>query len=151
MSDKIKKVLVPVDFTLRVHENIDYAVWLAENLNVKLFFLNVINTSVIESPKKIHLMSKSEAEHRLREKAKKKFEILIKEHELDKYDIEILIESGKPAKKIVEVANKIGADLIVTRSCGRRGLMHFIFGSTSEQVVRMADCPILVLKYKKKF
>jgi hypothetical protein len=37
-------------------------------------------------------------------------------------------------------------DLIVIGTHGRRGLDHVLHGSTAEQVVRAAPCPVLVVK-----
>jgi len=53
---------------------------------------------------------------------------------------------GDPGKKIPEVAEKLGADLIVIPSHGRTGLQRILLGSVSEQVIRNARCPVLVLR-----
>jgi nucleotide-binding universal stress UspA family protein len=30
---------------------------------------------------------------------------------------------------------------------GRKGLSHFVFGSTAEKIVRLAPCPVLTVKH----
>ena len=50
---------------------------------------------------------------------------------------------GPAAKRIVEHAEKIHADLIVMGTHARRGLSHLLLGSVAESVVRTAKCPVL--------
>jgi nucleotide-binding universal stress UspA family protein len=50
---------------------------------------------------------------------------------------------GPAAKRIVEHAGKVHADLIVMGTHARRGLSHLLLGSVAESVVRTAKCPVL--------
>jgi universal stress protein A len=53
---------------------------------------------------------------------------------------------GSPAKRIVDHAEEIGADLIVMGTHGRTGLGHLLLGSVAERVVRTAKCPVLTTR-----
>jgi nucleotide-binding universal stress UspA family protein len=53
---------------------------------------------------------------------------------------------GKPRNKIVDVASKWKADLIVLGSHGRRGFNRMLLGSVSEAVVRHAPCSVHVVR-----
>lgn len=53
-------------------------------------------------------------------------------------------EPGSPHRKIVEVANEIGASLIVMGSRGQTGLRAL--GSVSEHVTHRAECSVLVVR-----
>lgn len=53
---------------------------------------------------------------------------------------------GDPGYEIANFAERISADLVVLPSHGRTGLKRFLIGSVAERVVRMAHCPVLVLK-----
>jgi len=55
----------------------------------------------------------------------------------------------RPAHAICSFADTLPADLIVIGSHGHTGLMHMLLGSTAEQVVREAKCPVLVTKPKR--
>jgi nucleotide-binding universal stress UspA family protein len=55
-------------------------------------------------------------------------------------------ESGDPATEILRVADEIHADLIVVGTHGRSGVGRLLMGSTAEQIVRQAPCPVLTLK-----
>ena len=56
------------------------------------------------------------------------------------------IVEGDPGLEIVKLAEKLHADLIVIPSRGRTGLAHILIGSVAERVVRLANCPVLVLR-----
>ncbi len=60
--------------------------------------------------------------------------------------LETRLVSGLPAGRIVEVANEVGADLVVVGSRGRTGLPHILLGSVAERVVQTATMPVVVVK-----
>lgn len=53
---------------------------------------------------------------------------------------------GDPTTKIIDYAQTIEADLIVMVSHGRRDISRLLLGSVAEQVVRLSNCPVLILK-----
>lgn len=58
----------------------------------------------------------------------------------------IVIRFGDPGHQITDYAQEIHADLIVLSSHGQTGLTRLLLGSVAEKVVRLAHCPVLVLK-----
>lgn len=60
--------------------------------------------------------------------------------------VERLIREGDPVTEILSVAGGEKADLIVLGTHGRSGLSRLLMGSTAEQVVRQATCPVLTVK-----
>lgn len=61
--------------------------------------------------------------------------------------IHVAIRFGDPGHEIVAFADEIEAGLIIVSSHGRAGLRHLLLGSVAERVVRLAHCPVLVLKH----
>ena len=53
---------------------------------------------------------------------------------------------GAAAAEIVDLAQEIGAGLIVIGSRGLGGIRRALMGSVSESVVRHAHCPVLVVR-----
>jgi nucleotide-binding universal stress UspA family protein len=47
---------------------------------------------------------------------------------------------------IAEEAKRVGADLVVVGTRGHTGLKHLLLGSVAERTLRLADCPVLVIK-----
>lgn len=62
-------------------------------------------------------------------------------------DIQIYVTVGDAGHRISGYADEIKADLIVIPSHGRRGLRRLLIGSVAERVVRLAHCPVLVLRH----
>ena len=64
-----------------------------------------------------------------------------------KYEqVQIDIDFGNAGYRIADFARRVAADLIVIPSHGRTGLKHMLLGSVTERVIRLAHCPVLVLR-----
>ncbi|HMK43865.1 MAG TPA: universal stress protein [Dissulfurispiraceae bacterium] len=61
-------------------------------------------------------------------------------------EVKTLVRQGDPAEKILETAQKMKVDLIVTGSHGRHGTKKFLIGSVSSKIVDYSKCPVLVVK-----
>ncbi len=55
------------------------------------------------------------------------------------------VRSGKPVDEILQRADELEADLIVTVTEGHHGFLDALRGSTTEQIVRRAPCPVLAV------
>jgi nucleotide-binding universal stress UspA family protein len=53
-----------------------------------------------------------------------------------------------PSEEITRLAGELEADLIVVGTHGRRGLSRLLLGSVAEGTVRLAPCPVLVMRPK---
>jgi nucleotide-binding universal stress UspA family protein len=62
------------------------------------------------------------------------------------FDVETVIESGKPSNAIVEYADGNDVDLITIGSHGRTGASRVLLGSVAETVVRRAPVPVTVVR-----
>jgi nucleotide-binding universal stress UspA family protein len=56
------------------------------------------------------------------------------------------ISYGKSYREIVDAAREEASDLIVMGDSGRNAVDLTVFGSTTNQVVRMASCPVLTVR-----
>jgi universal stress protein A len=56
--------------------------------------------------------------------------------------------TGNPADQIVAYAHEIGAEMIIMTTHGYSGLEHVVLGSTTESVLRHAQCPVLSIRNK---
>jgi nucleotide-binding universal stress UspA family protein len=57
--------------------------------------------------------------------------------------VSLVVVAGSPVQQIIRFARAHGVDLIVMGMTGQSGLDRLIIGSTAEQVVRIAPCPVL--------
>jgi len=56
------------------------------------------------------------------------------------------LRRSDPAHVLAQLASDTEADLILVGTHGRRGLTRFLLGSVAEAVVRLAPCPVLVVR-----
>ncbi|MFN3149365.1 universal stress protein [Bremerella sp.] len=69
----------------------------------------------------------------------------------EKYkDLKIVIAFGDPGEKICHYAEQIEANSILIPSHGRSSIMRVLVGSVADRVVRLAHCPVIVLKKPRK-
>jgi nucleotide-binding universal stress UspA family protein len=61
------------------------------------------------------------------------------------FNVDVRIESGPPAQRILESARSLPADLIVIGTHGASGFEHLLLGSVTEKVLRRATCPVLTV------
>ena len=66
--------------------------------------------------------------------------------ELNYPGIQTSIVFGDPSSQIIDYAKAHHADLVVMSSHGRTGISRFMLGSVAERVVRLAHCPVLVIR-----
>jgi len=61
---------------------------------------------------------------------------------------DLIVITGDPADRIVELQSILQADLIVVATQGRGGVPRFFLGSVADRVVRAAECPVLTIRGK---
>lgn len=57
-----------------------------------------------------------------------------------------VVAANDPARGILDVARRIGADHVVVGTHGRRGLEHLVLGSVSEKVAKDASVPVTIVR-----
>ena len=56
------------------------------------------------------------------------------------------VPGDMPHRAIVDTAQRLGCDLILMASHGRRGLPGLLIGSETQRVLALAHCPVLVYR-----
>ena len=67
---------------------------------------------------------------------------------LDSVGVRCHLRLDAPATEVAQMAADLEADLVVVGTHGRRGLARLLLGSVAEAVVRLAPCPVLVVRPK---
>jgi nucleotide-binding universal stress UspA family protein len=60
--------------------------------------------------------------------------------------VEVKVISGHPVKAILD--ESAGYDLIIMGSLGRTGMAKILIGSVAEKVIKLAKCPVMVVRNK---
>jgi len=67
---------------------------------------------------------------------------------LDSVSVRAHLRLEAPAHEIAQLAADLEADLVVVGTQGRHGIARLLLGSVAEDVVRLAPCPVLVVRPK---
>jgi universal stress protein A len=59
---------------------------------------------------------------------------------------DLVMTHGVPFEKTIEIVIARQIDLIIMGSHGRTGFSHLLLGSMAEKLVRLAPCPVLVVR-----
>jgi nucleotide-binding universal stress UspA family protein len=61
-------------------------------------------------------------------------------------NVQTTLVQGGVTTEILKFAKERDCDLIVMGTHGRTGMKHLLMGSVAEQIVRVANCPVLTLR-----
>lgn len=146
-SIKIKKILVPVDFSPFSEAAVDYAVVLAKQFQAEMFLIHVIESQVYSVTDTSMVVSHEAA---LKMTAGALMDNL-RQATLEKgLSVNASVVSGVPYREIVRKAEEEGVDLIVVGTHGRTGVERLLLGSVAEKIVRLATVPVLTVRSPKR-
>jgi nucleotide-binding universal stress UspA family protein len=145
---RIKKILLPTDFFPCANQALDHALYLARKYGAEFHMLHaiVLHDDDPHNPA-AHIVNLDEIHERLKELATANMNASI--HEREDGGVKVVMEQRRgvsAADVILTYAANEEIDLIVMGTHGRRGLGHLLLGSVSEEVVRMAECPVLTIR-----
>jgi universal stress protein A len=142
---RIKRILVPIDFSANSLQALAYAVQLAQRFVAELLVLNVVEPLYVAEPNvgSADLTTLLDEQQRIADEQLARISADLRRQG---QRVRTQVECGAPAQTIVEVANNSATDLIVIATHGRTGLSHMLIGSVAERVVRLAGCPVLTVR-----
>lgn len=145
---EIQRLLVPVDFSGFSDGAVKFAAAMAANFNAEMIIFHAISEDEVEKiaesrvPRYPIDMIYADMETELATHVGK----LVAPSELEGLRVRYAVSSGTAAREIVEAAKLHKVDLIVMATHGRTGLSHVLMGSIAEQVMRLAECPVVTMK-----
>ena len=146
-----KKILLPTDGSEHANKAAKQAIWIASTSGAELIALNVIETSsLVGLPAEDLIVRIKEMLKEEGRKSLEKIADILKETEIrDECQKEVKLtastEEGSPSDVIIKTVKEEDIDLIVMGTSGKHGLDRFLLGSVTENVVRSAPCPVLVV------
>jgi len=141
----LKTILLTTDFSDTSKRAFPLARHLATTLGAKLALAYVEEDRLPPLTLEYTDIGIEEIVERQQQRAERELERLAKEEFAD-LDVKRTLSNGIPHREIVELAERLEADLIVMATHGRGFISHAILGSTTERVVRRAPCPVLVVR-----
>ncbi len=144
-SEKMKNILVPVDFSKGSMHAMEYAIKLINKIGGNLRILHVRKSKSYDQP---FILKGSEKSY---SKTVDDFcnEILghYKEQYRGKGVFDYVITTGKIYRNVIDEAEKLDAGLIVMGTHGVSGFEELWVGSNSYRVVSKASCPVLTIRH----
>ena len=138
--NNIHRVVIPVDSTDVSRVAAEQGAYFAKLLNVEVTIISVNDAE--------NYMLSALLEEQLLIKNQE----LVEEIKLIAQDYGVAVNTkmcvGSPAEEIVKCVND--DDLIVMASQGKKGFNRFLLGSVSEEVLKTAPCPVMIIKEKRK-
>jgi nucleotide-binding universal stress UspA family protein len=148
-------ILVPVDFSALSEEALLLAVELGRCLDRGVVVLHVVHDPGSmpgyygRALKQKHLARIEDGAAAMLEDFLKR---VVKEHSdlVKRKQLDSMLVTGLPSSRILEVAKKVDASMIVIGSKGLTGWKHLMIGSVAEQVVHLSPVPVTVVKSEHK-
>ena len=142
------KIVVPIDFSESSHRALDAAVELAGRFGSKLYLLHIIpeypGYALPESVSQQSIISDS------RKTAEERFAVSLGNLKAKGIAGAAHVEvSGDVAGAILDAIEREEADLLVLTTHGHSGWYPQVFGSVAEKLVKLAQCPVLLLRTPK--
>lgn len=143
-------ILVAVDFSADAEAALLWACQYAACSDAGLVVLHVIHDPA-EAPG-YYRQSDADLLRPMEEVATEMMDKFLKKIETQNPDLTAIKDAGRslvkgiPATRILEVAEAMGARLIVMGSRGRTGLPHLLLGSKAERVAQMSPIPVTIVK-----
>jgi nucleotide-binding universal stress UspA family protein len=124
---------------------VGYAVDLARRADASVTCLQVIEWLAEEEPREVGPFDVPEFRRHLMQDARGQLQAFIAEQPPISRGADARVAAGRAYREILLTASEVKADLIVMGARGRGGPPPAPLGSTTQQVVREACCPVLTV------
>ena len=138
-KNSMRKILVGFDGSEGSEQALNRAMMLIDEYG------ELILLAVVPTPSDKTFVD-DETYQKLKTKAQNLIDSVIEDLGEHDFIITGIIEEGDPATIIIEVSNRIHADLIVLGSKGSSELGNYLIGSVANKVVQYAAKPVMVVR-----
>lgn len=136
-----KPVVVPWDYSELSHEALGKAIAMAGNTDL----VHVVHVTQLPPVMEPGMVWGTIDEDSILKQCETSFEKIVTDNPNFK-GVHFKTLIGDPGLVVADYAKEHAAELIVISSHGHTGLSHLLLGSVAERVVRLAHCPVLVLR-----
>ncbi|MCD1293962.1 universal stress protein [Methanocella sp. CWC-04] len=143
------RILIATDGSKYSEKAVDYCIGMAQRLGSEVIALYVISMKTLEIYAMGHhddIRGYEEANSKLRNEGEEALRYAVRKGNESGVIVNTFIARGYPGEEILKLADQERVDMIVVGSLGKSGLEHLLIGSVSEEVVKKAPCPVLVVR-----
>jgi nucleotide-binding universal stress UspA family protein len=141
-----KRILCPVDFSEPSLAAVRFAAALAEEGTARLTLLHVFEWPPDEALEELGSDVLDQFRRERETRTRERLDSLIRQDVRNWCTPEVRLRTGKAYSEIIQCAELDHDDLIVMGVHGRGPVGQFWFGSTTNQVVRQATCPVVTVR-----
>ena len=150
-NNTITHILVPLDFSESALNALETAIAMAKQHNATITLLNVVDANALFEFKGFYYLSEKSINSIVEVSARRLSALAKKvkgEHALN-CNPEVTL--GPVALSIIKTAFDIDADLIIMGTHGVSGFRKFFIGSSAQNVIKIASCPVLTVPCNRKW
>ena len=134
-------VVVPWDFSALSRKALEQAVQMTEDRSL----IHVIHVTEYPSAYEFGMVGPTATDAEIAGRLNELFQENVAD-DPNLAGLKLTVRFGNPGVQVCEFAGKIDAELIIMPSHGRSGFSRLLLGSVAERVLRLAPCPVLVLR-----
>ncbi|HMG72668.1 MAG TPA: universal stress protein [Pyrinomonadaceae bacterium] len=141
-----RNILFPTDFTPHARSALKYAAAFARHSRGRVVLLSVqtaqVPPNLMTMPERLLENEETQWLRQLRGQVKE----MLTDPLFDGLEVEPVIVEGEPAHEIAAAVSDYDIDLVTVVTHGRRGLARALWGSTAEEIIAEAPCPVLTIR-----
>jgi nucleotide-binding universal stress UspA family protein len=141
-----RNILFPTDFTPHARSALKYAAAFARNGGGRVVLFSVqsgkVPANLLTLPQRIL----EEQDNRWLLQVRSEVLALLADPLFNGIEVEPVIVEGEPASEIARAVREYDIDLVTVVTHGRRGLSRALWGSTAEEIIAEAPCPVLTIR-----
>src|SRR2546422_800403 len=141
-----RNILFPTDFTPHARSALKYAAAFAREGRGRVVLFSVqtgnVPANLMTLPE--HVLEGQDSKWLLQLRGQVKE--LLRDPLFEGLEVEPVIVEGEPAPEIAKAVRDYDIDLVTVVTHGRRGLARALFGSTAEEIIAEAPCPVLTIR-----
>jgi len=141
-----KHVMTTTDLSPESLSAVSYAAHLARAQGSRLTILHVPHSTSLAYTEFVPPIDMVNIDAAIEDAAEERLTSWVGRHLRSMPGAKVIMRPGITHETICEVAEEVGASVIVMATHGRKGLGHLVLGSVTERVLRDAPCPVLVIK-----
>jgi len=141
-----RNILFPTDFTQHARAALKYAAAFARSGGGRVVLFSVqsakVPANLLTLPERVF---EEQDKHWLLDLRSQVRELLA-DPLFDGLEVEPVIVEGEPAPEIARAVREYDIDLVTVVTHGRKGLSRALWGSTAEEIIAEAPCPVLTIR-----
>jgi len=141
-----RNILFPTDFTPHARCALKYAAAFARDGHGRVVLFSVQTAGVPANLMTLADQVLEADETQWLKQVRGQVEDLLTDPLFEGLEVEPVIVEGEPAHEIANAVRDYDIDLVTVVTHGRRGLSRALWGSTAEEIIAEAPCPVLTIR-----